>query len=143
MWSEKRGIEDFSFFAIFPILINLTTNFIYFLNGKPYSMLEIINEFNGFTTFGVAMSCMFNFFIKQKELSENEIDILNKKMFGMKLLSIVFIGYILFSVFVLRNTSISISSLIMFVSYINWYIFKFKSKAIAEFELSETQKRWR
>ena len=143
MWSEKRSVEDFVFFATVPILINVITNLIYFFNGKPYSMLEIINEFNGFTTFGVAMSCIFNIFIKPKELSENERDIINKKMLSMKLLGIVFIGYMLFSIFVLKNTSISISSLIMFVSYVNWYILKFKSKAIAEFELSETQKKWR
>ena len=30
MWSEKRGIEDFIFFAVFPILINITTNLVYF-----------------------------------------------------------------------------------------------------------------
>ena len=27
MWSEKRGIEDFIFFAVFPILINITTSY--------------------------------------------------------------------------------------------------------------------
>ena len=106
-------------------------------------MLQIVNDFNGFTTFGVVVSCIFNFFIKQKELSKDEKDKLNKKMFGMKLLSIAFIGYMIFSVVVVRNTSISISSLIMFISYINWYILKFKSKIIVEVGLSETQKNWR
>ena len=143
MWSEKRGIEDFIFFAVFPILINITTNLVYFLSNDPHSMLQIINDFNGFTIFGVVVSCIFNFFIKQKELSKDEKDKLNKKMFGMKLLSVAFIGYMIFSVVVVRNTSISISSLIMFISYINWYILKVKSKAIAEVGLSETQKNWR
>lgn len=143
MWSEKRGVEDFIFFAIFPILINITTNLVYFFSEGSYSMLQIVNDFNGFTTFGVFSSCIFNFFIKQKELSNEEKDNLNKKMFGMKLLGIAFIGYMIFSVFVARNTSISISSLIMFISYINWYILKFKSMAIAEVGLSETQKNWR
>lgn len=143
MWSQKRGVEDFIFFAVFPILINITTNLVYFLNEDSYSMLQIVNDFNGFTTFGVFSCCIFNFFIKQQELSKDEKDKLNKKMFGMKLLGIVFIGYMIFSVFVVRNTSISISSLIMFVSYINWYILKVKSKAIAEVGLSETQKNWR
>ena len=143
MWSQKRGVEDFIFFAVFPILINITTNLVYFFNEDSYSMLQVVNDFNAFTTFGVFSSCIFNFFIKQQELSKDEEDKLNKKMFGMKLLGIVFIGYMLFSVFVVRNTSISISSLIMFVSYINWYILKVKSKAIAEVGLSETQKSWR
>ena len=142
MWSEKRGVEDFIFFAVFPILINITTNLVYFLSEASYSMLQIVNNFNGFTTFGVFSICIFNFFIKQ-QLSKDEKDKLNKKMFGMKLLGIVFIGYMLFSVLIVRNTSISISSLIMFVSYINWYILKVKSKAIAEVGLSETQKNWR
>ncbi len=66
MWSEKRGIEDFIFFAVFPILINITTNLVYFLSNDSYSMLQIVNDFNGFTTFGVVVSCIFNFFIKQK-----------------------------------------------------------------------------
>lgn len=61
----------------------------------------------------------------------------------MKLLSVAFIGYMVFSVIVVRNTSISISSLIMFISYINWYILKVKSKVIAEVGLSETQRNWR
>lgn len=143
MWSEKRGVEDFIFFAVFPILINITTNLVYFLSEASYSMLQIVNNFNGFTTFGVFSICIFNFFIKQQQLSKDEKDKLNKKMFGMKLLGIVFIGYMLFSVLIVRNTSISISSLIMFVSYINWYILKVKSKAIAEVGLSETQKNWR
>ena len=81
MWSEKRGIEDFIFFAVFPILINITTNLVYFLSNDSYSMLQIVNDFNGFTTFGVVVSCIFNFFIKQKELSKDEKDKLNKKMF--------------------------------------------------------------
>ena len=143
MWSEKRGVEDFIFFAVFPILINITTNLVYFLSEASYSMLQIVNNFNGFTTFGVFLIFIFNFFIKQQQLSKDEKDKLNKKMFGMKLLGIVFIGYMLFSVLIVRNTSISISSLIMFVSYINWYILKVKSKAIAEVGLSETQKNWR
>ena len=143
MWSEKRGVEDFIFFAVFPILINITTNLVYFLSEASYSMLQIVNNFNGFTTFGVFSICIFNFFIKQQQLSKDEKDKLNKKMFGMKLLGIVFIGYMLFSVLIVRNTSISISSLIMFVSYINWYILKVKSKAIAEVGLSETRKNWR
>ena len=143
MWSEKRGVEDFIFFVVFPILINITTNLVYFLSEASYSMLQIVNNFNGFTTFGVFSICIFNFFIKQQQLSKDEKDKLNKKMFGMKLLGIVFIGYMLFSVLIVRNTSISISSLIMFVSYINWYILKVKSKAIAEVGLSETQKNWR
>ena len=143
MWSEKRGVEDFIFFAVFPILINITTNLVYFLSEASYSMLQIVNNFNGFTTLGVFSICIFNFFIKQQQLSKDEKDKLNKKMFGMKLLGIVFIGYMLFSVLIVRNTSISISSLIMFVSYINWYILKVKSKAIAEVGLSETQKNWR
>lgn len=143
MWSEKRGVEEFIFFAVFPILINIATNLVYFFYESSYSMLQIINDFNGFTTFGVFSSCIFNFFIKQQELSKDEKDKLNKKMFGMKLLGIVFIGYMIFSVFIVKNVSIIISSLIMFISYINWYILKFKSKAINEVGLSETQKRWR
>ena len=43
-------------------------------------MLQNINIFNGFTTFGVVISCIFSFFIKQKELSNEEKDKLNKNV---------------------------------------------------------------
>ena len=51
MWSENMGIESYIFFAIFPIVINISTNAIYFISGKSYEVIEIINEFNGFTLF--------------------------------------------------------------------------------------------
>lgn len=143
MWSEKRGIEDIIFFATLPILINVATNLAYFLKGGSYSMVEIVNEFNCFTIFGVLICCFLNFFTKQNKLSEEEKDILNKKMFGMKLLGVAFVGYIIFSFFIIRNNSINISSVIMFLSYINWYMIKIKGKAIGETGLTETQKKWR
>ena len=36
MWSEKRGIEGYIFLAVFPIVINIATNFAYFVSGGSY-----------------------------------------------------------------------------------------------------------
>lgn len=141
MWSEKRGIENFIFFAVFPIAINIATNFTYFISTDAYSTLEIVNSCNAFTIFSVLICCLFNFLTRQRELSEKEKDELNKKMYRMKLLNIVFIGYIIFAILVVKNNSIFISSIIMYVAYINWYMFK--SKSIIVMTLTETQKNWR
>ena len=141
MWSEKRGIESYIIFAILPILINISTNSIYFIRGGSYSSIEIINSSNKFTIFSVLICCIFNFFTKQRELSDEEKEELNKKMYGMKLLSIVFIGYVIFTVFIVRNISIIISSLIMYIAYINCYMFKSKIRSINT--LTETQRNWR
>lgn len=141
MWSEKRGIENFIFFAVFPIVINIATNLTYFISTDSYSTLEIVNSCNVFTVFSVLICCLFNFFTRQRELSDEEKDELNKKMYGMKLLNIVFIGYIIFALLIVKNNSIFISSIIMYVAYINWYMFKIKSKTVMT--LTETQKNWR
>lgn len=141
MWSEKRGIEGYIFLAVFPIVINIATNFAYFVSGGSYSTLGIVNNFNEFTIFSLLICCLFNFLTKQRELSKEEKDELNKKMYGMRLLNIVFIGYITFAVLIVRNRSIFISSIIMYVAYINWYMFKSKSRAINI--LTETQRNWR
>lgn len=141
MWSEKRGIENFIFFAVFPIVINIATNFTYFISTDSYSILEIVNSCNVFTVFSVLICCLFNFLTRQRELSEEEKDELNKKMYGMKLLNIIFIGYIIFALLIVKNNSIFISSIIMYVAYINWYMFKSKSRTVTT--LTETQKNWR
>ena len=141
MWSEKRGIENFIFFAVFPIVINIATNFTYFISTDAYSTLEIVNSCNVFTVFSVLICCLFNFLTRQRELSEEEKDELNKKMYGMKLLNIIFIGYIIFALLIVKNNSIFISSIIMYVAYINWYMFKSKSRTVTT--LTETQKNWR
>lgn len=141
MWSEKRGIENFIFFAVFPIVINIATNFTYFISTDSYSTLEIVNSCNVFTVFSVLICCLFNFLTRQRELSEEEKDELNKKMYGMKLLNIIFIGYIIFALLIVKNNSIFISSIIMYVAYINWYMFKSKSRTVTT--LTETQKNWR
>lgn len=141
MWSEKRGIENFIFFAVLPIVINIATNFTYFISTDSYSTLEIVNRCNVFTVFSVLICCLFNFLTRQRELSEEEKDELNKKMYGMKLLNIIFIGYIIFALLIVKNNSIFISSIIMYVAYINWYMFKSKSRTVTT--LTETQKNWR
>lgn len=141
MWSKKRGIEDFMFMAILPIGINIATNSVYFISGGSYEILTVVDELNFFTIFGVLFSFIFNFFTEARKLSEEEEKELNKKMFGMKLLNIFFIGYIIFTIFIMKNGSIIASSLIMFAGYINLYMFK--SKSIGVGSLSETQKNWK
>lgn len=141
MWSEKRGIEDFIFLGVFPIVINISTNLVYFISGCSYSMLEVVNEFNSFTIFSIFICCLFNFFTPQKNLSKEDKEKLNREMSNMKLINIFFIIYIIFSIFIVRNISIIISAIIMESAYINCYKFKMKSKA--NMVLSETQKSWR
>lgn len=104
------------FFDIFPIVINITTNAIYFISGDSYETLEMVNEFNRFTLFGIFFCCIVNFFTRDRKLSEGERKELNKKMYGMKLLNIDFIGYI------------------------NWYMFKRRIKICDIF--SDTEKNW-
>lgn len=141
MWSKNRGIESDIFFAIFPIVINAATNVVYFIIGESYEVLEIINEFNRFTLFAILFCCIVNFFTKDRKLSDDEMKALNKKMYGMRLLNIVFIGYIIFIIFIVRNVSIMVSALIMYVGYINFYMFKRRIKI--DDTLSDTQKNWR
>lgn len=141
MWYEKRGIESSIFFAIFPMVINMATNAVYFISGSSYETLALVNEFNRFTLFTIFVCCILNFFTKEKDLSEEEKKELNKKMYGMKLLNIVFIGYIIFTVFIEKNRSIMVSSLIIYAGYINFYMLKRKGKIVGR--LSETQKNWR
>ncbi|WP_411167441.1 hypothetical protein ACH36K_09750 [Clostridium sp. MB05] len=141
MWSEKRGIESFLFFAIFPIVINVATNVAYFISGGSYETLKAVNEFNSFTLFCILICCLFNFFERGRKLSEDEKKELNKKKYGMKLLNIFFIGYIIFTIIIVKNISIIISALIIYVGYINLYMFKSKIRTVAI--LSETQKNWR
>lgn len=141
MWSEKRGIESSIIFAIFPMVINMATNAVYFISGSSYETLALVNEFNRFTLFVIFVCCILNFFTKEKKLSEEEKKELNKKMYGMKLLNIVFIGYIIFTVFIVKNRSIMVSSLIIHAGYINLYMLKRKSRIVDR--LSETQKNWR
>ena len=101
----------------------------------------MINEFNRFTLFGILFCSIVNFFTRDRKLSEGEIKELNKKMYGMRLLNIVFIGYIIFIIFIVRNVSIMISALIMYAGYINLYMFKRRIKIDDTF--SDTQKNWR
>ncbi|WP_322389914.1 hypothetical protein, partial [Clostridium perfringens] len=79
MWSEKRGIESFLFFAIFPIVINVATNVVYFISGGSYETLKAVNEFNSFTLFCILICCLFNFFERGRKLSEDEKKELIKK----------------------------------------------------------------
>lgn len=66
MWSKNRGIESYIFLAIFTIVINISTNAIYFISGKSYELLDIINEFNRFTLFAILFCCIVNFFTKDR-----------------------------------------------------------------------------
>jgi len=140
MWSEKRDIENSIFFAIFPIVINVATNVVYFISGGLYETLNAVDAFNSFTIFSILICFLLNFFTKGRKLSEEERKELNKKMYSMKLF-IVFIGYAIFTVFIVKNRSIIISALIMYAGYINLYMFKSKSRTVDR--LSETQKNWR
>ncbi|WP_291650715.1 hypothetical protein [Clostridium sp.] len=141
MWSEKRGIESYLFFAILPIVINLATNVLYFISEGSYETLKAVNEFNSFTLFCILICCVFNFFERCRKLSEYEKKELNKKMYAMKILNIFFIGYIIFTIIIVKNISIIISALIMYVGYINLYMFKSKIRTVAI--LSATQRNWR
>lgn len=141
MWSEKRGLESNLIFAIFPIVLNVATNFVYFMRGGSYEAIGAINNVNSFTLFTIFICCILNFFEKSRNLSGEEKKEFNKKMYYMKLLGALFIGYILFTIIIVRNISIIISALLMFAGYINLYMFKSKIKS--SYMLSETQRNWR
>ena len=141
MWSEKRGIESDIIFAILPIVMNVATNVVYFISEGSYETLKAVDSFNEFTVFCVLICCLFNFLERGRKLSKDEKKELNKKMFVIKLLNIFFIGYIIFTIIIVKNTSIISSALIMYVGYINLYMFKSKIRTVAI--LSETQKNWR
>lgn len=141
MWHEKRSAEDIIFFSILPIVINIVTNFVYFINRDSYGFLNSVSDWNSFSLFSIVACSIFNFLTKVREISEEEKKELSKKMYGMKLLGIVFIGYIIFAVFIVKNRIIIFSSLIMCAGYINWYILKCKIRIIGG--LSEVQRNWR
>lgn len=129
MRSEKRGIKYGIFFAIFAIVLNIIINVKYFRYGGSAESIESVYILNKFTAFFVIISCIFNFFEKRRKLTEEEKIALNKKMYRMKVLSIVFIGYVIFAVFIVRHESVIISALIMCAGYINWYMLKSKSRS--------------
>ena len=141
MWSEKRGIESYIIFAILPIMMNIATNVMYFISEGSFETLKYVEEVNKSSVFFILICCFFNFFEKGRKLSKDEKKELHKKMFFMKLLNIFFIGYIIFTIIIVKNISIISSALIMYVVYINLYMFKSKSRTVAI--LSETQKNWR
>lgn len=141
MWSEKRGIESYIIFAILPIMMHIGTNVMYFISEGSYETLKYLEEVNKSSIFFILICCFFNFFEKSKKLSKDEKKELNKKMLVMNLLNIVFIGYIIFAIIIVKNITVITSALIMYVGYINLYMFKSKSKRVVI--LSETQKNWR
>ena len=141
MWSEKRGIESYMIFSILPIMINIATNAIYFMSDGSYETIRAVDSFNKFTIFCVLICCLFNFLERGRKISKDEKKELNKQMFVMKLLNIFFIGYIVFTIIIVKNINIIISALIIYVGYINLYMFKIKIKTVTI--LSETQKNWR
>lgn len=54
-------------------------------------------------------------------------------MLVMNLLNIAFIGYIIFTIIIIKNITIISSALIRYVGYINLYMFKRKSNRVAIF----------
>ena len=115
MWSEKRGIESYMIFSILPIMINIATNAIYFMSDGSYETIRAVDSFNKFTIFCVLICCLFNFLERGRKISKDEKKELNKQMFVMKLLNIFFIGYIVFTIIIVKNINIIISALIIYV----------------------------
>lgn len=141
MWSKKREINDMIIFAIFPMVMNIATNIVYFIGQGSNDALEFVRVFNIFTFISSVICFIFILFNKGEKISQDEKKEISKRMKGFRLLSIVFIAYIGFSVFIVRNLNIIISSVIIFLGYINCYITKIKSSSIGK--VSETQRNWR
>lgn len=141
MWSKKREINDNTAFAILPMVMNIATNVVYFIRQGSDGALEFVRVFNIFTLVTSVICFIFILFNKGEKLSQDEKKEISKRMNGFKLLSIVFIAYIGFTVFIVRNLNIIISSVIIFLGYINCYITKIKSSYIGK--VSETQRNWR
>lgn len=141
MWSKKREINDNTAFAILPMVMNIATNIAYFISGETYEILELVKNCNTFTLFSILLCLIFTLSGQNEELSQDEKKEISKKMMGLKLFSIVFIAYIGFTVFIVRNLNIIISSVIIFAGYINLYAIKKNSRSTGR--LSTTQRNWR
>ncbi|MGL5150126.1 MAG: hypothetical protein ACRC7N_06040 [Clostridium sp.] len=142
MWSEKRGFDDLRIFCLLPIVLNLFSNGrFYILNGDGKS-LDGVNSINTFTIMSLVITFIFIFFNENKDINEEEKKELRKKMYGMKILTIPFIVYILFTIIIVRNISIIASSLIMLGGYMSLYKSR-ENSLVALMGLTDTQKAWR
>lgn len=72
MWSEKRDLEGDMIFAIFPIVLNIGINFLYYIKGASYESIEAVNNINSSSIFIIFICCLLNFFGKRKKLSKEE-----------------------------------------------------------------------
>ncbi|MGL4991585.1 MAG: hypothetical protein ACRC57_10565 [Sarcina sp.] len=141
MWSEKRKIENGIFLAGVPIAMVMAFNFIYFFRGMTNEDLQSLGSINSFAIFIAVASFLLTFSIKQVKISEEKKQEVNMEMLKFKLLSVVFILYIIFALFVMRDKDIVISGLIMCAGYINLYILNLKNKSLSK--VNDVQKNWR
>lgn len=144
MWSEKRGLEGSLFFAIWPILWCIVGNISYNLKSIDgvYSFtlgIPIKNSIE-ISILPLIIAVILAITNLKINVDEERLFEINQSMLKYKVFNLIFIVYIIFSLFILRDKMVVISALIMEVSFICIYIIKRKIKSI---ELTDIQLKWR
>lgn len=144
MGSDKKNLEGIIFIGISTIAWCIAGNISYFFirNGIYNSLVHLVDIESSIIMVSLPLIAMaIGTFANYKiEVTEEKLYEINKKMLRLKLLNIIFIGYIAFTLFVVRDGKVILSSIIMEITYIFICILKRK---IYSLELNDIQMRWR
>lgn len=138
-FNSKRNAQGIMRFALFFMVLNIGVNFLYF---KDLNELSDVKSMNIFTSIGMMAVILFNISNKGITVSKEERREINIKMIPIVLLGLPFIVYLFFSIIVVKEVQIVISSLIMIILFINICLIKDKIFRMKS-DLTETQKNWR
>ncbi|GEM_PF-383372 len=133
-----RGFAAVMLVAISVVTVTLAAKYlgynIGFLEGV---MIEDTTRFFSFTLIIVSLGGIFN---TPRKLSDDKKVIVRQKIRPLMIGNVIFIAYVLFSVFVIKNIYFILSSLIMEGVYINLILI---SRGLYSYALSDRQRQWR
>lgn len=138
-----QSIKSLRVLAIGVIIVNITGNILYFFEQKGYDFIyleginiEIINKMTLFTLLALFLAVVLN---KTPKLSEEDSFKVKTKLNPLIFFDIVFIAYILVTVFIFKDKQLITSSLIMEASYICLIIY---TKRIYATILTDHRLKW-
>ncbi|ATD54807.1 hypothetical protein [Clostridium chauvoei] len=110
MGSDKKNLEGIIFIGISTIAWCIAGNISYFFirNGIYNSLVHLVDIESSIIMVSLPLIAMaIGTFANYKiEVTEEKLYEINKKMLSFKLLNIIFIGYIAFTLFAVRNGKI-------------------------------------
>ena len=140
---DERQLKSLRSFAMTILIMVYVSTIILVIRHLGYNInflqevtIERSNDFFLFMLIPISIGGIFN---NPRNLSEDKVIIVREKIRPLMLGNIIFISYILFSIFIIKEVDFIIASIIIQAMYINVILI---SRGLYSYALSDRQRQW-